>query len=487
MTKHLKNLYEDLIEQMMMEEVAGLDKDILETLQNVSIEKQRMAILSILDKDRRLFMDIKKIVEKTPISASEHIKDVVQLLRKYVEVGDVEKKRFGEIMTPIFLVENMINLLPDEVWSDPNLKWLDPCAGVGVFFSVVISRLMNGLSEWEPDEEKRYKHIVENMLHSCELQAKNLFLNLVLYDSRDEYAMNVYCGSFLDEGFDKHAKDVWGVEKFDVILQNPPYNSNGTGNGNILWNKFIEKSIDILQPNKYLVAVHPSLWRKPQSKKGVCKKVSDLIKQKQLNYLEIHSIKDGLKFFNAGTRFDFYLLQNCAPYKPTIIKDEEGIITKEYINDWQLIPNSNFEKIKKILGSGTEVVFNSASYEVKAKHTNEYKTDFFKFPLVHSTPKTGVRYRYSSRNDKGMFGISKIIFGDSGINDVVVDLKGEFGMTQHSIGIKINESDNIQKIVCVLKSDEFKKVVSSCMWSNFQIDWMFFTCLKKDFWKEFID
>jgi len=259
MTKHLKNLYEDLIEQMMMEEVAGLDKDILETLQNVSIEKQRMAILSILDKDRRLFMDIKKIVEKTPISASEHIKDVVQMLRKYVEVGDVEKKKFGEVFTKYSTIQDMFSLLDESTWSNPNLKILDCCAGVGNFPVVLIEKFMDGLKTWEPDEEKRYKHIVEEMLYVGELQPKNLFLYLVAVDSADEYAMNVYCGSFLDEGFDKHVKEVWGVERFDLITMNSPYQLPIEGNNRMkpLYNEFIEKTIKI---SDKVLSIHPSRW-----------------------------------------------------------------------------------------------------------------------------------------------------------------------------------------------------------------------------------
>jgi hypothetical protein len=35
---------------------------------------------------------------------------------------------------------------------------------------------MKGLISFQPDEKLRYKHILENMIYTCELQAKNLFL-----------------------------------------------------------------------------------------------------------------------------------------------------------------------------------------------------------------------------------------------------------------------------------------------------------------------
>ena len=121
-----------------------------------------------------------------------HIKDVVTMLREYVKVSKTEVKTMGEVMTPISLVEEMLDTLPYDVWTNPNLKWLDPCGGVGTFFSVVIERLMKGLISFQPDEKLRYKHILENMIYTCELQAKNLFLFLYAFDPKDEYAWNIY-------------------------------------------------------------------------------------------------------------------------------------------------------------------------------------------------------------------------------------------------------------------------------------------------------
>ena len=89
--------------------------------------------------------------------------------------------------------------LPKEVWSNPNLKWLDPCNGCGPFLALVVSELMDGLEKWEPDEEKRYRYIIENMIYACELQPKNMFLWMMLMNPHGHYGMNIYTGSFLDE------------------------------------------------------------------------------------------------------------------------------------------------------------------------------------------------------------------------------------------------------------------------------------------------
>jgi hypothetical protein len=62
---------------------------------------------------------------------------------------------------------------------------------------------------------------------------------------------------------------------------------------------------------------------------------------------------------------------------------------------------------------------------------SKVKKDVFKYPCIHSTPKSGVRYMYSNKNDNCNFGVSKVIFGDSGINNPILDFDGKYGMTQH--------------------------------------------------------
>jgi hypothetical protein len=44
----------------------------------------------------------------------------------------------------------------------------------------------------EPDDEKRYKHIIENMIYVSELQPKNMFLYMNAIDPINEYNLNIY-------------------------------------------------------------------------------------------------------------------------------------------------------------------------------------------------------------------------------------------------------------------------------------------------------
>jgi hypothetical protein len=344
MTTLRKNQFEELIDAMMIEEVAGLDKDIRETLEGLPTEKKRMAILSILDKDRDMFMKIKRMVDDNDVTKAEHIKNVVELVRKYVTVGETDVKNFGEVMTPINeLVKPMLDKLDPSVWSNPNLKWLDGSAGIGVFPAVIIERLMDGLSQWEPDQEKRYKHIVENMIYMGELQARNSFLCLCAFDVRDEYELNIFNGSFLSNEFDTHMKEVWGVDKFDICVQNPPYNQ-------MLDTAFLQKSYSI---SDKILFVHPSTWLLDE--KGKQKKFTTT---KEL----VKDHLDSIELFNGNGVFGISLFVPCVITYIDKNKTSKGIHCIDRINGVE-ITYDNIDDINKF--SNTDVYF-----ELKRKIEN---------------------------------------------------------------------------------------------------------------------
>ncbi len=434
-------------------------------------------------------------IRENPGIISDMLGNLMELVDSYLKPSNTEKKMLGEVFTSLELVEEMLDKLPIEVWSNPHLKFLDPANGIGNFPVILVKKLMEGLKDWQPDSELRLKHILENQIYVCELQSKNMFIYLQLFDSENKYKLNFHRGSFLDENFVDVMKS-WGVEKFDVVVGNPPYNNDQKaegkrGGGSTLWDKFVIKVLNyFLKENGYLVFVHPTLWRKPQSDRSTSKDVSELMMKKQIHYLECHDSNDGLKVFNAGTRYDFYVLENCPIYKETLINGEDRKNVLVNLKNYDFIPNYNLELFDKIIAKEGDdkcpILFNVSNYETRKSWVSDDKNDEYKYTLIHSTPKGGTRYKYSSRNDNGHFGISKIIFGDGGIGDVIIDMNGEYGMTQHSMGILVSSLDEANNIKKALLSNNFNEFLKTVMWSNFQIDWKLFSYLKKDFWKEFI-
>lgn len=207
--------------------------------------------------------------------------------------------------------------------------------------------------------------------------------------------------------------------------------------------------------------------------------------------LTMRGLTDGKKAFNCGTRYDYYLIQK-TPNKGYITKvnDEKYFDQSIDLSQWKWLPNHSIDLVSKLIArdeNRLNVLYSRSSYGADRKHVSHEESDVFKYPLIHSTPKSGVRYCYSSVNDKGMFGVSKVIFGDSGINEVIIDMDGKYGMTEHSIALIIdleNEGMAIQK--CLL-SIQFNNILKACSWSNYQIQWRIFTTFKSDFYKEFID
>lgn len=84
-----------------------------------------------------------------------------------------KQKQFGEVFTPVELVDEILDKLPKVVWSNPNKTWLDNSCGDGAFLVQVKHRLMEGLREWEPDDKKREFHILDKMIYGVELQRDN--------------------------------------------------------------------------------------------------------------------------------------------------------------------------------------------------------------------------------------------------------------------------------------------------------------------------
>src|SRR6478609_1117922 len=90
-----------------------------------------------------------------PVKERRHVPDILDCLAQLSS---------DEVPTPPKLARLMLDLLPGEVWTDPELRWLDPGCKSGVFLREIVTRLLNGLAEWEPDFEKRREHIFRNMV-----------------------------------------------------------------------------------------------------------------------------------------------------------------------------------------------------------------------------------------------------------------------------------------------------------------------------------
>jgi hypothetical protein len=351
---------------------------------------------------------------------------------------------------------------------------------------------MVGLKEWEPDDEKRYKHIVENMIYVSELQPKNMFLYMCAVDPFDTYKLNVYTGSFLEKEFDYHMKNVWGIENFDIIIGNPPYQEQKPGfkKTQPIWNIFVKKSINILNDDGYLVLIHPSGWRNVD---GIFKDVQNLLKSRKILELHIHNEKDGIKVFGADTRYDFYCLKNeiVNDFKSKI-RCQDGNIEEANLSKLEFIPNGGFFEISSLMGDiddeKVNILHSYSSYETRKSWISKNKDDIFKYPVVYTVPKGDtLNLMYSSINDRGHFGYTKLIWSNGRIISVgsVIDTNGDYGLTQFSYAI-VDDIENLNNIKKAFDSDKFRKIMELSAVGDMSINRKVIATFRKDFWKEFI-
>ena len=173
--------------------------------------------------------------------------EVTNILTKNLVPKDFEKNQFGEVFTPLYFIEQMLDELPASVWKDKTLKWFDPACGIGNFPIVVYYRLMHSLRNAIEKDAARSKHIIEKMLFMNELNKNNVTNCKKIFAMIDADASpNILNKDFLQ---------LDGEDKYDIIIGNPPYNDAAA---QPLYSKFIMKAIEMTLSK--LLFVVPSRW-----------------------------------------------------------------------------------------------------------------------------------------------------------------------------------------------------------------------------------
>lgn len=210
-----------------------------------------------------------------------------------------------EVFTPPEIANAMLDMLPQELFRNPDTKFLDPACKSGVFLREIAKRLLVGLEQQIPDLQERIDHIFHEQLYGIAItELTSLLSRRSVYCSKypnSEFSVSkfpdaqgkirfkrvnhtwengkcIFCGISSKGGLSEknrgtaletHAYEFIHIAKledffdmkFDVIISNPPYQLETDGAGKQakpIYQQFVRQAKK-LKP-KYMAMITPSRW-----------------------------------------------------------------------------------------------------------------------------------------------------------------------------------------------------------------------------------
>ena len=247
--------------------------------------------------------------------------------KQVFDVSNNNKAVYGEVHTDFTLIHKILNLIPSNYYSNPDITWLDPCSGRGYFPMVLYKRLYNGLTGVITNNDSRSKHILSNNIFINEINIQHKKVLTKIFGEKN----NISFKNFLDLN-----------QKFDCIIGNPPFNINGSSktptnkklqkklDGKNAWCSFIKHSISLLKPNGLLAFITPSIWMKNDYFFHKFMKQFEILKIITLDNTQTNKAFHG----NAQTPTSMFLLQNKPSTHKTMLYDNihQSYIPFNYAN-----------------------------------------------------------------------------------------------------------------------------------------------------------
>jgi hypothetical protein len=383
---------------------------------------------------------VKKIYEMTEDEINE-------FMNQHLPTKKLEKDKYGEVFTSPVLINKMLDLFPKSIWTNSKLTWLDPSVGVGFFMIYVYIRLMDGLKKWEPNEKKRSKHIIENMLYMVEINKKNCDICKSIFGAN----VRLFCGDFLgDLKFQGH-DDI----SFDCIVGNPPFQDDYglsmagkriNGGKSKLYERIFLKSFSMLKNGGYLSFVVPDnifSGNGSQSYQTLIQNHIPFVSFNPSNQSFFHKIQQPVCYF-------ILYKQNKSGF--TTIEHDDQLTFKIKLQDRPVNPIRNWTlNTEKLINQYVSNERNNVSY-IRGKSLKSYKGN--KYPIIFTPSKT---LQTNNLELAAGYGTKKaIIFSISPDLAFKMDYSGKFGAGPNTFYIPFDSNSQGKKLENFLNSNNYK-------------------------------
>jgi hypothetical protein len=405
-----------------------------------------------------------------------------ELIEKHFIPTQEEKQKNAEIPTPAKLVDEMLDKIPIEFWKQPQ-KVFEPCCGKGNFVLGIFDKFWNGLEELYPDNIERCIVIITECIYYGDITSLNVFITTELLKCHAQS----YCGvddfdcefhSNVGNTLELDSKKKWGIEEFDAVIGNPPYqeadNNGKSKRGQKLYNRFIEYGFTRIVANGFILLITPFSWLSGSSNKQIEEDIlHNIFLKYDLLYLNVNECK---KYFNVGSSFTYYLIQNkitfnlitevISEYKKQIEKSEINI--KEYKNLSFLpihITKETIDIVKKLSTNNNKIIVDrlrtlDTSTKNGKKHLRLEKDDVYKYITYHTDAKV-----YYSDIQQENYEKYKILLNSSGYLKPM--LQNNCNVTEIKYIIYVASVEEGNKIIEVLNNEDSKKYFELCKYCGF--------------------
>lgn len=356
-----------------------------------------------------------------------------------IDININKKKIYGEVFTPFSLINQMLDMMDQKLFLNKNNRFLDMGAGTGNFSICLFYRLKKTLKKEIPDLKERVKHIIQKMIFMSELQRENISILKKIFGLE----ANIIEGDFLN----------YNGKKFNIIIGNPPYNSEGlkkvpsnkqdkkVNDGKTIWPEFIKHGMNLLKSEGEMITIIPSIWMKPDKKK-----IYNFITNYKIKKLRCFSNTETNKIFNKNAQTPtsiLYLKKSSNDYQVLIYdKDMDDYVNYLY-SKGEPLPVFGASVLTKIKTSQNIEVIKTNCPSKKIKFS-KIRTVDFPYKNIRTCKLSGLKpYLITEYSNKKLLNYNKkkLILAHKMYGFPFLDINDNYGVSTRDNYVILSENE----------------------------------------------